>query len=329
METVGSIGEFGLIARIARLVPSASSVIEGIGDDCAVLRLGSHVMLVSCDLSIENVHWRRSHAPAESIGWKAAASALSDIAAMGGMPLFCLVSLACPADTEVAFIDGLYDGMLEAVALCGASIVGGDTTRSTEGIVVDVTVIGEPVGRYVTRRGALPGDMLVATGRLGLAAAGLDAIETGTAAPELVRAHYRPTPRSPEGQWLSDCPDVHAMIDISDGLVQDAGHLAETARLGVDIDPALLPIAPELTAYCAERGLNAHSFILSGGEDYELAFAVAAEHADEIVLAFRRQFHTDINIVGTFTDAWRDVRVAGTTSGARGFDHFSRPRAGG
>ena len=324
METVGSIGEFGLIARIARLVPSAPSVIEGIGDDCAVLRLGSHVMLVSCDLSIENVHWHRSHAPAESIGWKAAASALSDIAAMGGKPLFCLVSLACPADTGVAFIEGLYDGMLDAVAQCGASIVGGDTTRSTEGIIVDVTVIGEPVGRYVTRRGALPGDKLVATGRLGLAAAGLDAIEAGTAAPELVRALYRPTPRFPEGQWLSDCPDVHAMIDISDGLIQDAGHLAEAARLGVDIDPALLPIAPELAAYCAERGVNAYDFILSGGEDYELAFAVAAERADEIVLAFRRQFHTDITIVGAFTDAWRDVRVAGAAPGARGFDHFSR-----
>lgn len=326
MATVGSLGEFGLIARIARMTPTAPSVVEGIGDDCAVLRIGDRLMLVSCDLSIENVHWRRSHAQPDAIGWKAAASALSDIAAMGGAPLFCLISLACTADTETAFVDGLYDGLLDAVTEFGAAIVGGDTTRSTEGVIIDVTVIGEPAGdRYLGRKGAQPGDMLAVTGRLGLSAAGLHALERKADAPELVRAHYHPIPRFPEGQWLSACPDIHAMIDVSDGLVQDAGHLAEAAHLGIDIDPASLPVDPSLAAYCTEQGLAPYDFILAGGEDYELAFAVAGEQSGNLVNAFRQQFHTGISVVGTFTDAWRGVRIAGNPPSRRGFDHFSQP----
>lgn len=327
MTTVGSTGEFGLIARIARLVPSAPSVIEGIGDDCAILRAGERILLVTCDLSIENVHWRRADVSPESIGYKAAASALSDIAAMGGSPLFCLVSLACPGDTEVSFVEKLYDGILDAAAQCGAAIVGGDTTRSTEGIVLDIIAIGEPVERYLTRKGAAPGDALAVTGRLGLAAAGLHALENRAAAPGLVHAHYHPVPRFFEGQWLSACPDVHAMLDISDGLLQDAGHLAQAAGLGINIDPARLPVDAELAAYCAAQGVDPLDFILSGGEDYELAFAVAPERLDEVLAAFRRQFHTEIAVIGSFTEHSREVTVLGATPRAGGFDHFARKQA--
>jgi thiamine-monophosphate kinase len=324
MPSVGSIGEFGLIARLKRVVPSAPSVIEGIGDDCAVVRAGDRILLATCDLSLENVHWRRDDASPESIGYKAAASALSDIAAMGGSPLFCLVSLACPGDTEVAFIDGLYDGLLDAAAQCGAAVVGGDTTRSAEGVILDVMAIGEPAGRYVTRKGAAAGDRLAVTGRLGLAAAGLHALEGGVAAPDLVHAHYHPAPRFPEGLWLSACPEVHAMIDISDGLLQDAGHLAEAAGLGVDIDRNRLPVDPRLAAYCAKQGVSPYDFILSGGEDYELAFAVVAEGVDGLVEAFRRQFQTEVSVVGVFEGGFREVRVSGSVAGKGGFDHFRR-----
>jgi thiamine-monophosphate kinase len=217
----------------------------------------------------------------------------------------------------------LYDGILDAAAQCGAAIVGGDTTRSTEGIVIDVVVIGEPVERYVTRKGAAPGDALAVTGRLGLAAAGLHALEAGVVAPELIRAHYRPVPRFSEGQWLSACPEVHAMIDISDGLIQDAGHLARAAGLGIDIDPARLLIDPHLAAYCAKQGVDPLDFILSGGEDYELAFAIAPERAEEVLAAFRRQFHTGIGVIGVFTEHSRGVSVSGRNRNARGFDHFA------
>ena len=323
MATVKEIGEFALIDRIARLVRSAPSVLEGIGDDCAVVRFGERLLLVSCDLSVENVHFIRAHATAEDIGWKAAASALSDIAAMGGAPLFCLVSLACPADTEVSLIERLYDGLLDAAAQCGATLVGGDTTRSQEGIVIDVTVLGEAIGnRYLSRKGARPGDVLAVTGALGLAAAGLRALERGEDARDVIRAHYHPVPRIVEGQWLSACAHVHASIDVSDGLTQDAGHLAAAACLGVDIDSARLPVAAALASYCQTRALDPCAFMLSGGEDYELAFAVDGEHYKSAIEAFRREFHTAIAVVGTFTDAWRGVRVNGQELSRTGFDHF-------
>jgi thiamine-monophosphate kinase len=153
----------------------------------------------------------------------------------------------------------------------------------------------------------------------------LHALERKADAPELVRAHYHLIPRFPEGQWFSARPEVHAMIDVSDGLVQDAGHLAEAAHLGIDIDPTSLPVDPSLAAYCTERGLDPYDFILAGGEDYELAFAVAGEQSRDLVNAFRQQFHTGISVVGTFTDAWRGVRIAGNPPSRKGFDHFSQP----
>ncbi len=322
-DTLDAIGEFGLIHRIARLLPTAPSVVEGIGDDCAVLRVGDRLLLVSSDLSVEGVHFRKRYGSPEDIGWKAAASSLSDIAAMGGAPLFGLVSLACPGNRDVAFIEGVYDGLIDAMSQCGAVIVGGDTTRAQEHMTLDVTVLGETIGnRYLARRGALPGDALAVTGHLGLSGAGLRALTRNDAAPALVHAHYHPTPRISEGQWLSNRPEVHAMIDISDGLIQDVGHLAETARLGADIHAANLPVEPSLAQYCAKFGFDPAEFMLSGGEDYELAFAVDGAHAEDIVQAFRREFQVPIHIVGEFTEAWQSVRVDGQVPTRTGFDHF-------
>ena len=323
MATLNDIGEFGWIKRMARLVPGAPSVIAGIGDDCAVLRVGDRLLLMSCDLAVEGVHFRRNLSP-EDIGWKAAASALSDIAAMGGLPLFALVSLGCPGATETSFLEGLYSGLVDACSQAGATIVGGDTTESPDGVVIDVTVLGEAIGgRYLLRKGAQPGDVLAVTGLLGLSAAGRHALEHGHDAPALVRAHAHPAPRVTEGQWLSACPEVHALIDISDGLVQDAGHLAEASMLGLDVHPALLPIAPSLTEYCEAHGLDPYAFALAGGEDYELAFAIDGAKSAETVAALRREFpHTEITIAGTFTDAWAGTRVAGRAPAQTGFDHF-------
>jgi thiamine-monophosphate kinase len=323
MPTLSDIGEFGLIARIARLAPSAPTVVEGIGDDCAVVRVFDRLLLVSCDLFVENIHFRRAQATPESIGWKAATSSLSDIAAMGGAPLFCLVSLACPPDTEVGFIEAVYHGLVDAVSQWGAVVVGGDTTRSPDGLVLDVMVIGETIGnRYVSRRGAQPGDVLAVTGLLGLSAAGRSALERGKEAPALIRAHGRPSARISEGQWFSACVQVHALIDVSDGLVQDAGHLAEAAKIGVDIDPTRLLVDPELGRYCAAQQLDPYEFILTGGEDYELVFALDANNCEETLRGFRREFHTEICTIGAFSDAWHGVRVAGRTPMHRGFNHF-------
>lgn len=323
MPNIRDIGEFGLINRLARTLPSTANVVEGIGDDCAVLRVYNHLALVSCDMFVENVHFRLRNMSPEDIGWKAAAGALSDIAAMGGAPRFCLTALACPPETDVVVVDGIYQGMNNLVTRFGAVIVGGDTTSSPQGIVLDITVLGECLSnRCLRRRGAQIGDWLMVTGHLGCSAAGFHALEHGHDEPDLVQAHHRPRPRVPEGQWLCARESVHAMIDLSDGLVQDAEHVADASQLGVDIDPERLPISEALESYCREHGLVARQFMLTGGEDYELAFAVDAADVNAIQEAFRNEFRTPITPVGRFTDAWIGARVGGKETETKGFSHF-------
>ena len=323
MRTVRDLGEFGLIRRLARLLPASDAVVEGIGDDCAVVKAGGRLLLMSCDLFVEDVHFRRATARPEDIGWKAAAAALSDIAAMGGTPLACLAALACPAETELAFLDALYRGLADAAADAGAVVAGGDTTRSPQGLVLDVTVLGEVAeGRYLSRRGARPGDVLAVTGCLGRSAAGLHALERGLDAPALVEAHRRPKPRCAEGRWLCHQREAHAMIDISDGLLQDAGHLAEAAGIGVDIEPEKLTLDPNLARYCTESGLDPMQFVLRGGEDYELAIAVASGAFDGVAQAFAEEFDTPLTAVGVFTDAPLGVRIAGAPADQTGYEHF-------
>ncbi len=323
MTSLSDLGEFGLIERISRLLPSAPTVVEGIGDDCAVLRMFDRLMLISCDMVVETTHFRREYATPEDIGWKAATAALSDIAAMGGTPMFALVALAMPPTCEVHCIEGIYRGLADAVSQVGAVIVGGDTTRTPGYLTIDVTVVGEAIGdRYVARKGARLGDLLCVAGRLGMAAAGLHSLEQGDPQPDLVRAHNRPTALITQGQWLGACSSVHAMIDVSDGLVQDAGHIAKAANLGVDIDPARILIDPALDAYCHKTGLDARRFALTGGEDYALAFAVAPDAFETCLRTFRREFRTEITIIGEFTSAWKGVRIAGQPATHTGFDHF-------
>lgn len=325
MSALREIGEFGLIDRLRRLIPSAPAVLEGIGDDCAVVRTGDRLLLLSCDLFIEDVHFRRRTAQPADIGWKAATSSLSDIAAMGGAPLFCLVGLACPDDCDVALVEGIYAGLTDAAGEAGAVIVGGDTTRSARGIVLDVTVVGEVIhGRYLARRGAQAGDLLVVTGSTGLSAAGLWALEHGHSAPALAQAHFRPHARIAEGQWLAACEAVQAMLDVSDGVAQDAGHLAEAMSLGVDIRLEQVPIDPELDRFCARHKLDPHAFTLAGGEDYELLFALRTDDPERCLDEFQRQFPVPPHIIGRFTGEWQGVRADGQPVVRGGFDHFRR-----
>mgnify|MGYP005844059793 CR=1 FL=1 len=159
MRTVADTGEFGLIERIARLTSLPPFVIEGIGDDCAVIRVEDRLLLISSDLCIEDVHFRIRYCSPEDIGYKAAARALSDIAAMGGAPLFCVTSVGCPSSLEVRAVESMYRGMAGVFSRFGAALVGGDTAQSPDRLVLDVTVVGRTVGnRFLRRRGAQPGD---------------------------------------------------------------------------------------------------------------------------------------------------------------------------
>jgi thiamine-monophosphate kinase len=322
-KTLRDVGEFGLIDRIAQLVPGSPQVIEGIGDDCAVVRVGDRVLLVSCDLCIEDVHFRRAYVSPEDIGWKAAARGLSDIAAMGGAPLFCLVALACPADTKVGFVEAMYRGMAQLTSQFGCVVVGGDTARVPDRIFIDVMVLGEVLGRRCLRRqGAQAGDLLAVTGHPGAAGAALYALEHDVNAPSPAGAYFRPVPRVPEGQWLCRRPAVHAMIDLSDGLFPDAGKLAGASGCGVNLESERLPIAPALARFCRKHGLDPVAGVLTWGEDYELAFALNPRQHERTLEAFGREFKTEITVVGSFSDQWHGVRVDGQELALTGFDHF-------
>ena len=327
MHTLRDIGEFGLIERLERFLPTSPLVVEGIGDDCAVVRFGDRQLLVSTDLFIENVHFRRDWATAADIGWKAAAASLSDIAAMGGAPLFCLTSLACPADTPTAMIEEIYQGISSALSRFGAVIVGGDTACVDAGTTLDVIVIGETVGnRCLRRHGAEVGDRVVVTGDCGTSSAGLHALANGHAAPELVQAHLRPVPRVSEGQWLCRRPGVHAMIDVSDGLLQDLGHIAAFSYLGIDIESGSVPVPLAVSDYCSTHGCDPRDFVFRGGEDYELAFTVAASEAGAVLDSFHHEFRLDLTAIGTVTDKWLGVRVDGQPVDVSGFDHGRKTR---
>ncbi|MEK7792901.1 MAG: thiamine-phosphate kinase [Candidatus Hydrogenedentota bacterium] len=318
MTTLQNIGEFGFIERMAKFLPRSADVVEGIGDDCAVLKAGKETLLVTVDLSIEDVHFRREKSSPEDIGWKAVAVSLSDIAAMGGYPKFVLASIAAQPDTEVAYLEALYQGMADAAAFGGAVIVGGDTSRSNQGIVIDTISIGTAhEGRYVLRSGAKPGDVLAVSGYPGRSAAGLHAQEHGIDAPELLRVHQRPAARLKEGQWLSTFPGVHAMIDVSDGIIQDADHIGERSGTGIEIDPTYTPDDPLLTAFCAKHGLDARNLALTGGEDYELAIAIAPERMGDLMTAWHVMFATPLAAIGKV----REKSGSHETRGG-GHDHF-------
>lgn len=324
MSKIGQAGEFNLIAQWTRGLAQAEGDLLGLGDDCAVLRLGDRVLLVSTDASVEGVHFDFRWCSPEDAGWRAMAGAISDIAAMGGAVIGAMISLALPHGLKEVDASALYAGLRGAAEAHGAAILGGDTTRSPSGIFIDITVLGEALdGRYCTRGGARGGDVLAVTGWPGRSAAALGAyLKAGhkTDLPEAVAdAHLRPCARLEAGRWLALQPAVHALIDVSDGILQDARHLVERSGVGVHID-ARGEVEDELLRdTCAAQGLDAHACYWGGGEDYELLVAVDAEAFPDIARAHEQQFGLPLRRIGVFEG--ETLRVEGAPN-AEGFDHF-------
>ncbi|HEY7832700.1 MAG TPA: thiamine-phosphate kinase [Ktedonobacterales bacterium] len=291
--------EFALIARLTAALPRSAAVALGIGDDAAVLDWQAETQLVAtCDALVEGRHFLRASATAEQIGRRALAVNLSDIAAMGAEPLFALVSLILPAATDAAWLDDLYRGLRAEAEAFGVVIVGGNIAATAGPLIVDVTLLGQVArGRALTRSGARAGDRLWVTGTVGAAAAGLltllaprptDGPNVGPAlegAIEIVRAaHLVPVPRVAEGRALAAAGAATAMLDISDGLAADLGHLCTRSQVGAVVEAAALPVAPATAAVARAYGRDPLDLALFGGEDYELLFT-AAPDADERVLA--------------------------------------------
>jgi thiamine-monophosphate kinase len=288
------LGEFALIERLRAIVPGGGAgVVLGIGDDTAVLQPGTP-LLATCDVQVEGVHFTRDLCTPADVGWRALAVNLSDIAAMGGVPRYALVSLLIPHSAGSTALEHLYEGMGELARLHGIAVVGGNVSATSGPLAVDVTLLGD-VEQAVLRRGARPGDGVWITGQAGKAAAGRFLLEhPGAAAPAreaLVAAYRRPVPRVAAGRILGGLARsglVTAMIDTSDGTASDLLHLAEASRIGVRLDAARLPVPAGLPDAARAAKVAVETWTLGGGEDYELLFAAAAAfdaQADRVAAA--------------------------------------------
>jgi len=266
--------EFTLIDRIReRTAQARDDVRLGIGDDAALLAVPSGLELaVAIDTMVEGVHFPRGTAAAD-IGWKALAVNLSDLAAMGATPAWALLALSLP-DANAAFVDGFADGFAQLARAFGLALVGGDTTRGT--LTVSVAVHGfVPPGQALTRAGAQAGDIVLVTGTLGDAAAGLRLLQHAQHPDEALAAYltarlHRPTPRVAAGLALRG--RASACIDVSDGLLADLGHICRASKLGAEIEAALLPRSSAMLALFDDA--SSRELALAGGDDYELCFTV-------------------------------------------------------
>ncbi|RNL79875.1 thiamine-phosphate kinase [Marmoricola solisilvae] len=267
--TVADVGEFGLIAELTARFEQGTAVYVGPGDDGAVLRTPKGHVVVSTDLLVENRHFRRDWASATDVGHRAAAQNLSDVNAMGGRTTGLTVGLVLPADLPAQWVLDLADGIAAEAGLVGASVIGGDITRGSE-VVIAVTVLGECAVAPVLRSGAGAGDVLAICGRQGWAAAGLAVLGRGFRSPRaVVEAHQRPEPPYDAGPAAAQA-GATSMIDVSDGLVADVGHIATSSGVAIDVWSTAFTIDEPLTAVGAALGVDPMQFVLGGGEDHPL-----------------------------------------------------------
>ncbi len=327
---LSSLGERGVIEKARRQAgrPRAPLLL-GIGDDAALVHVPAGKLLtLTCDMLVEGVHFRRDWSTARQIGGKAAAVNLSDIAAMGGEPAVALVSLAAPGEIPARFIDDFFAGLTAELSDHGCQLAGGDTVASPGPVVVDVTIAGFQE-KAVRRRGARPGDVLMLTGPVGGAAAGLALLEAGARFPgadtterALIEAQLSPHPRVREGRALVRF--AHAMTDLSDGLGTALGLLTEPGGLGARLDREQIPVAAGLAQVAGRFGLDPVHLMVDGGEEYELLAAVAPGRVPSLMRSFSRLGHS-LYPVGQVTASpglfWREGEREAAIERAS-FEHF-------
>lgn len=318
-SALGGGAEFDRIREIIRVLGSRAG---GIGDDCVVVPDASGALVLSTDLSVERVHFRTDWLSWREIGWRAAAGALSDLAAAGASATGVLVSLGSPPETSREAAVEIMAGVGDATAAVGGLVLGGDLSRAAEW-VINVTVVGR-AARPVNRAGARAGDQIWVSGRLGGARAALVSWLAGMEpAPDARRAFAAPTPRIGLGQQLA-AAGASAMIDLSDGLGGDAGHLAAASVCRLEIDLALVPLHPDVTAQAAREGVAPAIFAAQGGEDYELLAALPHNFTDESAARLTRDTGVALTRIGrVVTGQGVTFRLEGGEVRLTGYDHFA------
>ncbi len=321
------LGEFGLIDLIQRNTPRRRGVRLGIGDDAAWVTTAGDSLLFTSDLLIEGIHFKREWIPMQDLGHKALTASLSDIAAMGGRPAFFLLSLALP-DIDTGDAAALIEGIQALAAEHRLALVGGDTCAADR-LTLDVFLAGEAPHGAVTRAGARVGDDIYVTGTLGDSALGLALLsEPRPKAPAkdrnyLIQRHHRPSARVKTGLQLAREGVAHAMMDVSDGLAQDLGHICRASRTGAVVHQARVPLSP---AFVRVAGPDDLACALAGGEDYELLFT-ADPDARKGIEGVARRTGVPITRIGECVSRKHgvtlvDARGDSAPLSAEGYDHF-------
>jgi thiamine-monophosphate kinase len=332
------IGEDAVVRIFAGARPRAGAgrgpaVVIGPGDDAAVLRptRGARLLLTT-DLLAEGVHFRRSWAGPADLGWKLAAVNASDIAAMGGRPLWALLSLALPPGLDVSFAVALGRGLRAAARSFGFTLVGGDTCASADGILLSLTLAGEAGARLLTRDGARAGDLLFVTGHLGAAALGLTALERHGSGPlpgplrRCARRHLHPEPRLAFGAALARTGLARAALDVSDGISRDLGRLCAASRVGAEVRADGLPLLPSTSRAARLLDRDPAAAALHGGEEYELLFAARARDEPR-VRALGVRLGLRVTPIGRILPRRAGISVVGADGRRRpltpsGWEHF-------
>jgi len=293
-------GEFGIIAALRQRSAAAPGLITGIGDDCAVIApQPGEQLLVTSDMLVEGVHFRWDWTDPVRLGRKCASVNLSDLAAMGATPRYLFLALALPGDLDTAILDAFFDGFLSVCGEHGAVLAGGDTCASSAGMTISVTALGSAAtGTALLRSGAVAGDALFVSGSLGDSALALQQLLAGKR-PEsfLAQRHFDPTPRVNLGCALAQTGLATAMIDLSDGLLADLGHLLSASSVGARIEIETLPLSAAFRQ-ALEQNQALIDLALSGGEDYELLFTAPAAAA-ALLADLAQKSATPITRIGT------------------------------
>jgi thiamine-monophosphate kinase len=302
---LSEIGEFGFIDRFSGKFASLNQAdVSGIGDDCAIMALNDeYEQVVTTDLLIEDIHFIRSAISPFDLGYKALAVNLSDIAAMGGEPTASFLSIALPANTDIEYMDDVMEGYRALSEKYKVPLLGGDTTKSTEKIIINVCVTGRvKKDQAKLRASAKENDLICVTGPLGDSGAGLkmllENVKPDKTSTQLISWHNRPEPAIDEGLWLGQQKGVNAMMDISDGIASDLQHILRKSGVGATIDVEKIPLSEALKKTAENNSWDVLLLALTAGEDYRLLLTMSAIESENIIKTYNKLFSHPLFIVG-------------------------------
>ena len=339
-ETIADVGEFGLIDRIDRMLQDEgfldARVSISIGDDAASFRPRQGMeMLVTCDAMVEDRHFLSNRISYFDIGRRAMAVNISDIGAMGGRPLYALISLGLKAQTIVADILAMYRGFVTELKPYQASIIGGNITKTNEAAFIDITLIGEAEPEIILRRStAKKGDSVLVTGFPGQSVAGLNLLvsgrSSGTEAHEkVIQAYSTPTPRAKEGRALALAKCASALIDTSDGFLGDLGHICSESNVGARLYKNALPLSNDLLEAARTLNVDPYDLFLGDSDDYELIIVCPRENVGKVKSIIADVSDVPVTEIGEISEASRGIILIEPDGSQRdiapaGWDHFAR-----